>query len=143
LEHCKARLDQFKDVPGPDSLYCSMAMLDGYEKLFRKVYRFYVEPSQVMIDESGKVRVWVNQNFAENQAEDLQPNHTQLMGRSEEYDMVNDIMSMVFNSIDESEEPEELKFRDFFEKRRASYGDKVGFGEARNIIFDYSRISQI
>jgi hypothetical protein len=30
LEHCKARLDQFKDVPGPDSLYCSMAMLDGY-----------------------------------------------------------------------------------------------------------------
>jgi hypothetical protein len=28
-----------------------------------------------MIDESGKVRVWVNRNFAENQAEDLQPNH--------------------------------------------------------------------
>jgi hypothetical protein len=66
-----------------------------------------------------------------------------MMGKSEEYDMVNDIMSMVFNSIDETEEPEELKFRDYFEKRRASYGDKVGFGEARNIIFDYSRISKI
>jgi hypothetical protein len=64
LEHCKARLDEFQDVPAPDSLYCAMAMLDGYEKLYRKVGRFYVDHNQVLIDESGKVRVWLNSDFA-------------------------------------------------------------------------------
>lgn len=33
LEHCHARLSEYKDIPYPDNLYCMMAMLNGYEKL--------------------------------------------------------------------------------------------------------------
>jgi hypothetical protein len=42
LEHCKARLGEFQDAPTPDNLYCALAMLDGYEKLSRKVGGFCV-----------------------------------------------------------------------------------------------------
>ncbi len=42
LEHCRSRLSDYEDVPYPDYLYCAMAMLDGYRKLFGKVGRFHV-----------------------------------------------------------------------------------------------------
>lgn len=53
LEHCRSRLIEYEDIPYPDYLYCAMAMLDGYKKLYNKVGRFYVSEQQVMIDENG------------------------------------------------------------------------------------------
>lgn len=42
LEHCRARLSDYKDIPYPDNLYCMMAMLNGYESLYEKVGGFSV-----------------------------------------------------------------------------------------------------
>jgi len=39
-------------------------MLDGYSKLFNKIGRFNVTEEQVMIDENGEVRVWLNEDFS-------------------------------------------------------------------------------
>lgn len=52
-----------------------MAMLDGYNKLHRKVGRFFVSEQQVMIDEDGEIRVWLNSDYSENQAEDFTNDH--------------------------------------------------------------------
>lgn len=52
-----------------------MAMLDGYNKLHRKVGRFFVSEQQVMIDEDGEIRVWLNSDYSENQAEDFNNDH--------------------------------------------------------------------
>jgi hypothetical protein len=49
----KGRLSEFKDIPYPDNLYCMMAMLDGYKKLYEKIGKFYLSEEQVCIDEEG------------------------------------------------------------------------------------------
>lgn len=36
-------------------------MLDGYKKLFSKIGRFHVSERQVMIDQDGEIRVWLNE----------------------------------------------------------------------------------
>lgn len=66
LEHCRSRLNEYEDIPYPDYLYCGVAMLDGYNKLFNKVGGFNVTETQVMIDQNGEVRVWLNEDFCEN-----------------------------------------------------------------------------
>lgn len=71
IEHCRSRLSDYEDIPYPDYLYCSLAMLDGYKKLYSKIKRFHVSESQVMIDEEGEIRVWLNEDFCENQAQDI------------------------------------------------------------------------
>jgi hypothetical protein len=43
-------------------------MINGFEKLYKKIGRFYISSNSVMIDEMGKIRVWINENFSENQA---------------------------------------------------------------------------
>jgi hypothetical protein len=43
------------------------------------------------------------------------------VGKNEEYEMVGDIMQMVFKSADVSDEPDSLKFRDFYEQKQAGY----------------------
>lgn len=66
LEHCRARMSDYKDIPYPDNLYCMMAMLNGYQKLSDKVGGFPVSERQVLIDENGEVRVWINPDFSKN-----------------------------------------------------------------------------
>jgi hypothetical protein len=83
LEHCKSRFSEFQDIPTPDNLYCSIAMLDGFEKLYKKVGRFYVSENEAMIDESGKIRVWLNSDFSENQAEDMRTNTSAIPTKNE------------------------------------------------------------
>ena len=39
-------------------------MLNGYKKLYDRVGRFYISDDQVIIDEHGEVRVWLNSNFS-------------------------------------------------------------------------------
>jgi uncharacterized protein YrzB (UPF0473 family) len=77
-------------------------MLEGYEKLYRKVGGFCIEEDQVMIDESGKVRVWVNSDFSDNQAEDAWVPNTPRSSKNEEYNMVSDMMDIIFQAADES-----------------------------------------
>lgn len=43
-----------------------MAMLEGYQKLYDKVGRFYICEEQVCIDEEGEVRVWLNSDLSKN-----------------------------------------------------------------------------
>lgn len=40
LERCRSRLSQYQDIPFPDYLYCAIALLDGYKKLYDKIGRF-------------------------------------------------------------------------------------------------------
>ena len=59
-------MSDYKDIPYPDNLYCMMAMLNGYQKLSDKVGGFPVSERQVLIDENGEVRVWINPDFSKN-----------------------------------------------------------------------------
>lgn len=43
-----------------------MAMLDGYKKLYDQIGRFHVSADQVIIDNQGEVRVWVNSDLSKN-----------------------------------------------------------------------------
>jgi len=38
-------------------------MLDGYKKLYDRIGKFHVTERQVIIDENGEVRVWLNEDF--------------------------------------------------------------------------------
>jgi len=38
----RGRLSEYKDIPLRDSLYCMIAMLDGYKKLYAEKGRFYI-----------------------------------------------------------------------------------------------------
>jgi hypothetical protein len=44
----------------------------------------------------GKVRVWINSNFSENQAEDIKEVDNGMREKNEEYEMVNDIIAIIF-----------------------------------------------
>lgn len=57
--------------------------------------------------------------------------------------MVNDIMNILFENSDESDDPHQIKFRDFYEREKISHDQKVGFAEARNIIYEYARMNHI
>ena len=47
-----------------------MAMLNGYQKLEHKVGPFPVSERQVLIDDNGEVRVWINTDFSKNHPEE-------------------------------------------------------------------------
>lgn len=42
--------------------------------------------------------------------------------------MVNDIINIVFENSDDSDDPYDIKFRDFYERERISHDQRVGFG---------------
>lgn len=54
-----------------------------------------------MIDEQGEVRVWLNEDFCENQAQDT-IFYNNRNPHDKENEMVNDIMKMVFDNLDEA-----------------------------------------
>ncbi len=59
------------------------------------------------------MRVWLNSDFADNQAEDLLNNtHYRGVG-GDECQMVNDIMGIILENSDEAEGPS-LKLSDFY-----------------------------
>jgi hypothetical protein len=96
-----------------------------------------------MIDESGKARVWLNTDFSDNQAEDVKGMSSPISSKNEEYNMVNDIMNIVFETADESDEPPEGTFKAFYEQQKQSHDNRVGFDEARTIIFEYAKFNHI
>lgn len=70
-------------------------MLDGYKKLFSKIGRFHVSEHQVMIDQDGEIRVWLNEDYSENQAENLRYEDAGDY-HQQEYEMVKDVMRIIF-----------------------------------------------
>lgn len=74
LQHVKGRLSEYQDIPLRESLYCMKSMLNGYKKLYDRVGRFYISDDQVIIDEHGEVRVWLNSNFSKFEPEQLDGN---------------------------------------------------------------------
>lgn len=63
LEHAQERLSGYRDIPLRDSLYCILAMLNGYKKLYEQVDGFEITEDQVIIDSQGEVRVWLNSDL--------------------------------------------------------------------------------
>lgn len=118
-----------------------MAMLDGYKKLFSKIGRFHVSEHQVMIDQDGEIRVWLNEDYSENQAENLRYEDVGDY-HQQEYEMVKDVMRIIFENSDISEGPN-IKLVDFYEREKNNLHHRVGFEEAKNTILDYSRRNQI
>lgn len=51
------------------------SMLNGYKKLYNKVGRFFISDDQVIIDEHGEVRVWLNSDFSKSYPEEVDGMH--------------------------------------------------------------------
>lgn len=83
--------------------------------------------------------MWVNSDLYKNEPEEAEYHGKHNEGQ---YDMVDDIISMIIENTDESDGPK-LKFSDFYEREKLKYDNLVGFEEAKNIIHDYAKINGI
>ena len=140
LEHVRGRLSEYKDIPLRDSLYCMLAMLDGYKKLFNQAGRFFISEDQIIIDDKGEVRVWINSDLGKDIPEESDSRWNKWDGS--EYEMVEDIIGIIIENTDETDGPR-LKFSDFYEREKIKYGNQVGFEEAKHIILDYAKTNDI
>jgi hypothetical protein len=134
IYHPKVRLSDFRDIPYPDSLYCMMAMLEGYRKIFDKIGKFYLAEEQVCIDHEGEIRVWVNSDLSKNYPEAHSSDNVNSV-LDEEEQMVEEIFQMVLDNADPTDEPD-MKFKDFFYRERKSR--KLTFEEGKLIVHDYA-----
>lgn len=67
----------------------------------------------MIIDEQGEVRVWLNSDLSKDTPEESDSRWSKWDGS--EYDMVDDIISIIIDNTDEADGPR-LKFSDFYER---------------------------
>ena len=103
LEHISLRLCDIDEIPLADALYVMMEALEGYQHLYQHAGYFRVEEDQIGLDRTGRVKVWVNGDMSKNypEGDGLYGSH-----RKNEVHMVQQLIEMIFSSIDKEEHPQ-------------------------------------
>ena len=102
IEHISLRLSDIDELPLADGLYVMLEALEGYNYLYQHAGYFRIEEEQIGLDRTGRVKVWVNSDYSKNYPETDGMYGTQ---RKNEVHMVQQLIEMVFASIDKEEHP--------------------------------------
>jgi hypothetical protein len=105
-------------VPQREALYLLSEAFRGYDDLYSKVGEFEVTDRMVGLNPQGQVRVWLNENFADNHPPTERPmlqvtaaNTYKLTSEKEEERMVQSVVRLVEQKCEGGQFPEEIRYR--------------------------------
>lgn len=117
-ERIPRRLSDLPVVPQREALYLLSEALRGYDDLYSKVGEFEVTDRMVGLNPQGQVRVWLNENFADNHPPTERPmlqvtaaNTYKLTSEKEEERMLQSVVRLVEQKCEGGQLPEEIKYR--------------------------------
>ena len=103
IEHVIVRLSEINDIPFPDNLYVLMEALEGYAKIFEHSKYFVIEESQICVDATGSVKIWVNADLSINYPNSDHYDDDKNIGEER---MVEKLVHIIAENTDRESEPE-------------------------------------
>lgn len=137
VERIVSRLKDLPQLQLPASLYVLSEAIRGYSVCFKMMGHFELTSRMIGVNGRGHVKVWLNENFAENHPVDERPflymtshGEAKERGNKEELLMLQELLGVVEEKCENGRFPEEFRSRIY---------SKGNFIDAYNEIEAYSR----
>lgn len=110
------RLKEINEIPFPDQLYLTRAVLEGFKVLFEKLGSFDICEEMIFIDKRGRVRVWIHPNLSQNQPYYI-PNNNLRELHSSQAEMIVKLLDIIDDNGDQYSHTETLHFKEYLQNK--------------------------